>query len=37
MRFPAALAPLRHKLFRLLWSANVVVSLGVWMQSTGAG
>ncbi len=37
MRLPAALAPLRHKLFRLLWGANVVVSLGVWMQSTGAG
>ncbi len=37
MRLPAALAPLRHSLFRLLWSANVVVSLGVWMQNTGAG
>jgi MFS family permease len=37
MRLPAALAPLRHPLFRLLWSANVVVSLGVWMQNTGAG
>lgn len=37
MRLPAALAPLRHKLFRLLWGANVVVSLGVWMQSTSAG
>ena len=37
MPLPAALAPLRHPLFRLLWSANVVVSLGVWMQNTGAG
>jgi len=37
MRLPTALAPLRHKLFRLLWGANIVVSLGVWMQSTGAG
>jgi MFS family permease len=37
MRRPAALAPLRHSLFRMLWSANVVVSLGVWMQNTGAG
>ena len=37
MRLPAALAPLRHRLFRTLWSANVVVSLGVWMQSTSAG
>ncbi len=37
MALPASLAPLRHKMFRLLWGANVVVSLGVWMQSTGAG
>ncbi len=37
MPLPASLAPLRHKMFRLLWGANVVVSLGVWMQSTGAG
>jgi MFS family permease len=37
MRLPTALAPLRLKLFRLLWSANVVVSLGVWLQNTGAG
>jgi MFS family permease len=37
MPLPAAIAPLRHPLFRLLWSANVVVSLGVWMQNTGAG
>jgi MFS family permease len=37
MQLPAALAPLRHPLFRLLWGANVVVSLGVWMQNTGAG
>jgi MFS family permease len=37
MRPPAALAPLRRPLFRMLWSANVVGSLGVWMQNTGAG
>jgi MFS family permease len=37
MALPAALAPLRHRLFRVLWLANVVVSLGVWMQNTGAG
>ncbi len=37
MRLPTALVPLRHPLFRLLWSANVVVSLGVWLQNTGAG
>ncbi|MBN8889490.1 MAG: MFS transporter, partial [Rhodospirillales bacterium] len=37
MRLPAALAPLRHPLFRMLWTANLVVSMGVWMQNTGAG
>jgi MFS family permease len=37
MKLPSALTPLRHPLFRMLWSANVVVSLGVWMQNTGAG
>jgi MFS family permease len=37
MLLPAALRPLRHRLFRMLWTANVVVSLGVWMQNTGAG
>ncbi len=37
MRLPTALAPLRHKVFRNLWGANVIVSLGVWMQSTSAG
>jgi MFS family permease len=37
MALPPALAPLRHKLFRMLWTANVVASLGVWMQNTGAG
>jgi MFS family permease len=37
MALPAALAPLRHKLFRTLWITNLVVSFGVWMQNTGAG
>lgn len=37
MRLPPALVPLRHRLFRILWGANIVVSLGVWMQNTGAG
>lgn len=37
MRLPAALVPLRHKVFRLLWTANVVTALGTWMQNTGAG
>ena len=37
MHLPAALAPLRHQLFRSLWTANLMVYLGVWMQSTTAG
>ena len=37
MPLPAALAPLRHRLFRTLWLTNLVVSFGVWMQNTGAG
>ncbi len=37
MRLPAALVPLRHPIFRMLWSANVVTALGTWMQNTGAG
>ncbi len=37
MALPAALAPLRHPLFRMLWITNLVVSFGVWMQNTGAG
>jgi len=36
MPLPAALAPLRHPVFRTLWVANVVVSLGTWFQNTGA-
>jgi MFS family permease len=37
MALPSALSPLRHSLFRTLWGANIVASLGVWMQNTGAG
>ncbi len=37
MPTPAALLPLRHPVFRMLWTANVVTALGTWMQSTGAG
>lgn len=37
MRLPAALMPLRHPIFRMLWGANVVTALGTWMQNTGAG
>lgn len=37
MLTPAALAPLRHRVFRALWAANVVTALGTWMQNTGAG
>ncbi len=36
-RLPPALQPLRHGVYRRLWSAYVVVSLGAWMQNTGAG
>ena len=34
---PTALLPLRHQVFRMLWTANVVTALGTWMQNTGAG
>jgi MFS family permease len=37
MALPTALVPLRHPLFRMLWTTNLVVSFGVWMQNTGAG
>ena len=37
MPAPAALVPLRHQVFRALWTANLVTSLGLWMQNTGAG
>ena len=37
MRLPPALAPLRHRTFRTLWLASVVVWLGTWLQNTGAG
>lgn len=36
-RLPPALLPLRNRMFRLLWIANVVVWLGTWLQNTGAG
>ena len=32
-----ALLPLRHAVFRSLWTANVITALGTWMQNTGAG
>jgi MFS family permease len=37
MPLPAALAPLRHPAFRLLWLANLCANTGMWMQNTGAG
>ncbi len=37
MRLPPALSPLRHTVYRRLWNAYVVTSLGTWLQNTGAG
>ncbi len=37
MQLPAALTPLRHPAFRLLWFANLCSNTGMWMQNTGAG
>lgn len=37
MQLPAALTPLRHPDFRLLWLANLCANTGMWMQNTGAG
>jgi MFS family permease len=37
MKLPAALTPLRHPLFRMIWLANLVAWVGFWMQNTGAG
>ena len=36
MRLPTALLPLRHTVYRRLWFAYVVTSLGTWLQNTGA-
>ncbi len=36
-RLPAALVPLRLTVYRRLWLAYVVASLGTWLQNTGAG
>lgn len=36
-RLPAALQPLRHADFRLLWIANLASNTGLWVQNTGAG
>jgi MFS family permease len=36
MRLPAALTPLRHPAFRLLWLSNLCANTGMWMQNTGA-
>ncbi|WP_376088956.1 MFS transporter [Roseomonas sp. CCTCC AB2023176] len=37
MPLPAALVPLRHSVFRMLWTANLVSNIGGWVQNTGAG
>ncbi|MDA8050017.1 MAG: MFS transporter [Rhodospirillales bacterium] len=36
-RLPAALKPLENPVFRSLFAANLITSLGTWMQNTGAG
>ncbi|MBE9606893.1 MFS transporter [Acetobacteraceae bacterium H6797] len=36
-QLPAALLPLRHADFRLLWIANLASNTGMWVQNTGAG
>jgi hypothetical protein len=33
---PAALAPLRHPVFRMLWIANLVSNTGLFVQNTAA-
>ena len=37
MRNPAALAPLRHSAFRMLWIANLASNTGLFIQNTAAG
>ncbi len=37
MRNPAALAPLRHPAFRMLWLANLASNIGLFVQNTAAG
>jgi MFS family permease len=37
MAGPAALAPLRHPVFRMLWIANLVSNTGLFVQNTAAG
>ncbi len=37
MHLPTALLPLRHTVYRRLWIAYVITSLGTWLQNTGAG
>jgi MFS family permease len=34
---PSSLAPLRHRNFRLLWSAGAVSMIGTWMQTVAVG
>jgi len=37
MKNPAALAPLRHPAFRMLWLANLASNIGLFVQNTAAG
>jgi len=37
MKNPAALAPLRHPVFRMLWLGNLASNIGLFVQNTAAG
>ncbi len=37
LRLPAALAPLRHRPFAVLWSAGLVSNAGSWMETVAVG
>ncbi|WP_439599144.1 MFS transporter [Falsiroseomonas sp.] len=37
MSEPGAFAPLRHKVFAVLWTATVLGNIGTWMRDVGSG
>lgn len=37
MSEPSAFAPLRHKVFAVLWTATVLGNIGTWMRDVGSG